>query len=154
MRRGPRSFGSLIDGRSGGLGSEITAVRELLAIWSEVVGPELARRSWPQRAERETLWLGVDDSAWIQEIDFLAPEILQRLRERLPHLRCRRIRCRVTPATPPPPVASRPGQTRPPPRIRPDTLAQLRNPELVELATRLADMSGAGARDENGGQGG
>jgi len=49
--------------------------------WSEIVGPDLARRSQPDRFERGTVWVAVTGSAWAQELRMIKDRILERLCE-------------------------------------------------------------------------
>ena len=57
---------------------------ELLAAWPESVGTEIARNAWPARVARDgTLHVSTSSSAWSFELTQLAPEIMQRLSERL-----------------------------------------------------------------------
>ena len=50
--------------------------------WAEVVGPDLARRTEPLRIEEGKLFIRVDGSAWMQELQFLKDEIRERLNAR------------------------------------------------------------------------
>jgi predicted nucleic acid-binding Zn ribbon protein len=54
----------------------------VLRAWPELVGPEMAERSAPDRFERGTVFVAVSGSAWAQELRLKKPEILRRLRER------------------------------------------------------------------------
>jgi predicted nucleic acid-binding Zn ribbon protein len=47
--------------------------------WPEVVGEDLARRSWPDRFEHGTVYVAVTGSAWSQELRMIKPVILSRL---------------------------------------------------------------------------
>jgi predicted nucleic acid-binding Zn ribbon protein len=49
--------------------------------WSDIVGPELAKRSQPDRFERGTVWVAVTGSAWAQELRMIKEKILERLRD-------------------------------------------------------------------------
>lgn len=49
--------------------------------WSEIVGADLAQRSWPDRYSKGTVWVAVSGSAWAQELRMMKERILQRLRE-------------------------------------------------------------------------
>ena len=44
--------------------------------WPDVVGPELSARTWPQRMERATLWIGAADASWVYELQFFKGELL------------------------------------------------------------------------------
>lgn len=47
--------------------------------WPRIVGPELARRSRPDRYDRGTVWVAVEGSAWAQELRMIRDVILDRL---------------------------------------------------------------------------
>ena len=47
--------------------------------WEEIVGEGLARRSWPDRFTRGTVWVAVTGSAWAQELRLMKETILARL---------------------------------------------------------------------------
>lgn len=47
--------------------------------WEEVVGEALAKRSWPDRYDRGTVWVAVEGSGWAQELRMLKRQILDRL---------------------------------------------------------------------------
>lgn len=49
--------------------------------WSEIVGPDLAERSYPDRYTHGTVWVAVSGSAWAQELRMMKDVILQRMRE-------------------------------------------------------------------------
>lgn len=54
-----------------------------ILLWSEVVGPQLAKVSEPKTFSNGTLVITVRSSAWNQELTFQKSSILQRYRERL-----------------------------------------------------------------------
>jgi predicted nucleic acid-binding Zn ribbon protein len=49
--------------------------------WEEVVGSEMASRSYPDRYERGTVWVAVNGSAWAQELRMMKDRILKKLCE-------------------------------------------------------------------------
>ena len=49
--------------------------------WPEIVGEALAKRSWPDRYERGTVWVAVQGSAWASELRMVKARILSRMRE-------------------------------------------------------------------------
>lgn len=63
--------------------------------WADVVGPELAARTWPQRMERGTLWIAAPDSAWVYELQFFKAELLSSLEAFLEHRAITDLRFRV-----------------------------------------------------------
>jgi hypothetical protein len=57
---------------------------EVLAAWPAAVGPMVAANAWPARIARDgTLHVNTSSSAWAFELGQLAPEILERLSEKL-----------------------------------------------------------------------
>lgn len=77
--------------RAGSVLAEIVAQSEfrdrlhqysVFPLWAEVVGAELARRTEPLRIEEGKLFVRVDGSAWMQELQFLKHEIRERLNAR------------------------------------------------------------------------
>ena len=66
--------------------------QEILAIWPEVVGEEVAARTRPFKIERGVLHVRVDHSTWMQELHFMENEILRKLREKAPDIKLVRIR--------------------------------------------------------------
>jgi len=48
--------------------------------WPEIVGPDLATRSCPQRYERGTVWIAVEGAAWAQELRMVRHKLLDRLK--------------------------------------------------------------------------
>jgi predicted nucleic acid-binding Zn ribbon protein len=71
-----------------------TIVREYRAvsIWSEVVGPYIARNTLPQRIDRGVLFVIVRGSALLQELSFMKDQIAERINGRLPEPVVRDIR--------------------------------------------------------------
>ena len=54
---------------------------ETMKRWEDIVGVELASRSWPDRFDRGTVWVAVTGSAWAQELRLKKELILRRLNE-------------------------------------------------------------------------
>lgn len=55
--------------------------QKVLARWPEIVGEGLAKRSWPDRFTRGTVWVAVTGSAWAQELRLMKETIVVRLNE-------------------------------------------------------------------------
>ncbi len=60
-------------------GSDRIRLVGLWRSWSEVLGPEIAALARPLGSRKGTLLLGADDPLVMQELGFLAPEILARV---------------------------------------------------------------------------
>ena len=58
-------------------------VGQALRRWDEIVGEELARRSWPDRYEAGTVYVATAGSAWAQELRMRKGHVLDRLAEML-----------------------------------------------------------------------
>jgi len=52
---------------------------EIWARWIEIVGPETYKRAFPRSLKGGTLLVGVVSSAWVQELSFLIPRLLDRI---------------------------------------------------------------------------
>jgi len=50
--------------------------------WPGIVGETLAKKSWPDRYSKGTVWVAVEGAAWASELRMRKTEILQRLRDR------------------------------------------------------------------------
>lgn len=50
--------------------------------WKSVVGELLAERSHPIRLDKNTLFVGVQNSAWMQELILLKAEIIQKYKQK------------------------------------------------------------------------
>ncbi|HHB77188.1 MAG TPA: DUF721 domain-containing protein [Desulfobulbus sp.] len=61
--------------------------------WEDLVGAELAAHVTPAWLRRDTLWLYVDGSAWMQEISFIQPDLLPKINASLQSTVVREIRC-------------------------------------------------------------
>ena len=77
--------------KSIGLGQRLKE-QEVLGIWAQVVGEEVAARTQPLRVDRGVLYVRVDHSAWLQELHFMEKEILRKLKEKAPDIELVRIR--------------------------------------------------------------
>jgi hypothetical protein len=77
---------------------------EVLFDWEELVGEEVARRTWPLSFAHGRLTLGVADSAWASALRFEIPRLLELLNRRAGEPLFREIRFRITP----PPQSPRP----------------------------------------------
>lgn len=83
MRRAARA-GDLIDGLLAGWGlDERLHQYKALLIWDEVVGPQIAARSRPEKIRDGVLEVCVDQPTWMQQLQLLKPQILAKLNARL-----------------------------------------------------------------------
>jgi hypothetical protein len=51
--------------------------------WREIVGEELYEHARPHKVERGVLWLEVDTSSWLQQLQFTKLDLLESLNRRL-----------------------------------------------------------------------
>jgi hypothetical protein len=56
---------------------------EIWARWSEIVGENLARRAIPRSLQGRTLTIAVANSAWMQELSYLKPTLIEQFREEI-----------------------------------------------------------------------
>jgi hypothetical protein len=97
---------------------------ELVAVWPEAVGSEIARNAWPARLARDgTLHVATSSSTWAFELTHLEAEVRERLRARLAESVPKQLR--FAPGRLPSPAAESPGDPRrEPPPVRPETRTQ------------------------------
>lgn len=62
-------------------GEEHHSFIQLFMAWEKVVGKLLAERSHPIRIDHDTLFVGVENSAWLQELTLLKSKILLAYKE-------------------------------------------------------------------------
>jgi hypothetical protein len=108
----------------------LTAVRSR---WGEIVGPELARKTWPLRVQRGVLWVGAPDASWAYQFQFLRSELLQCLVTVLGPSDIRELRFKE--AELPAAAAEAPGDPAAPTALEEAPV----DPELAHAAERIAD---------------
>ncbi len=57
------------------------AVSAVFGRWAEVVGPEIAAHTEPRSLGETTLVIAVDDSRWVSQLKWMAPQLVQRLND-------------------------------------------------------------------------
>ena len=65
---------------------------EILTLWPEIVGEEVAQRTRAVKVDHGVLHVNVDHGAWMQELHFMEKDILRRLRARAPEVEIVKIR--------------------------------------------------------------
>lgn len=68
--------------------------------WQEIVGKEIAARSEPACIQKNTLWVHVRDSVWMQQLHAMKPQILEKVQRHFPEADIRDIRWRLQQAEP------------------------------------------------------
>lgn len=52
--------------------------------WSDIVGPDIARNTEPIKFHKDVLMIRVRNSVWTQELQFLKPQLLEKIRASFP----------------------------------------------------------------------
>lgn len=60
--------------------------------WPELAGPQISARSRAKGLQGETLIIEVDHPAWVQELNLLKPELLEKLRRLEPRSGIRKLK--------------------------------------------------------------
>jgi predicted nucleic acid-binding Zn ribbon protein len=91
-RRSPRQFGLAVD-RLRGEWEPQTLLAEVQRVWPEAVGDGIATQAQPTGERAGVLTVSCSGSVWAQELDLMAPAILERLNQSLNGNRIARLRC-------------------------------------------------------------
>ncbi len=51
--------------------------------WKDVVGPAIAENAWPEAIKGKSLLVNVSSAPWMQQLQFLKPELIEKLNESL-----------------------------------------------------------------------
>ena len=69
--------------------------------WAEIVGPQLAKVSWPEGVRSRVLFISVIDAVWLQQLKFYQSQVLQNMRRVLGDIPVYRLHCALAaPARP------------------------------------------------------
>ncbi len=76
------SFGTILSGLAKRLGLE-TRLQELRLQhhWHDIMGEPIASHTWPAQIRFKKLYLTVRNSVWLQQLTFLKPTLLAKLRD-------------------------------------------------------------------------
>lgn len=78
----PRRLSESLERVVGGLGApRVDLFRRLFEQWEDLVGATVAAHAAPLRIERSRLIVAVDDPAWATQLQWLGPQVLERLRQ-------------------------------------------------------------------------
>jgi len=139
MRRAAKA-GDLLDTLLAGWGIDARLRQyQAITIWAEVVGPQIAARTRPEKIRDGVLEVCVDQPTWMQQLQLLKPQILAKLNARLGDTPLREIflkRGKVTAST------AAAATTRPPAWRR----MSLSPTEEEELRSLLAGVTDEGLR--------
>lgn len=81
MSSDPRPVSDALSAVARELGIDASVERRVQQHWEQIVGPVASAHAWPAAVRGGVLRILVDQGAWATEIRYLAPEILQRLRD-------------------------------------------------------------------------
>jgi predicted nucleic acid-binding Zn ribbon protein len=94
-QRSPRQLGHVVDQLRDQLAPD-TVLAEVQRVWPAVVGPAIAAEAQPTAERGGVVVVSCSASVWAQELDLMAPAILERLNEALGAQRVSRLRCVAT----------------------------------------------------------
>ena len=95
-RRSPRSLALALDRVRDELAPQ-TLLAEVQRVWADAVGPAIAGEARPTAERAGVLTLSCSASVWAQELDLMAPAILEQLNALLGGGQLSRLRCVATP---------------------------------------------------------
>lgn len=95
-RRSPRSLGLAVDRVRDEMAPQ-TLLAEVQRVWSDAVGRAIAGDAQPTAERAGTLTVSCSAAVWAQELDLMAPAILERLNQRLLSGKLVRLRCVTLP---------------------------------------------------------
>ena len=73
----------------------LTREQRVFLVWEEALGPALARTTRPVAVHHGSLIIAVKDSAWLQELQFMKPEIVRKLNRVLGRGAIRELRFKI-----------------------------------------------------------
>jgi predicted nucleic acid-binding Zn ribbon protein len=91
-RRGPRRLGEAFERLADDLAPE-TLLAEVQRVWPTTVGPSIAVEASPTSERGGVVTISCSASVWAQELDLMAPQIVDRLNEALSRGSVQRLRC-------------------------------------------------------------
>lgn len=97
-RRSPRTLGLAVDRVRDELAPQ-TILAEAQRFWPDAVGETIAAAAQPTSERGGTLTIACSAAVWAQELDLMAPMILERLNPMLRGGRIERLRCVALPPT-------------------------------------------------------
>ena len=96
-RRGPRPFAPALERIRDELAPR-TLLAEAQQVWLEAVGPTIAGEARPTSERGGVLTISCSASVWAQELDLMAPVILEQVNALLRGGQLSRLRCVAVPA--------------------------------------------------------
>jgi predicted nucleic acid-binding Zn ribbon protein len=95
-RRGPRQLAGAFESLTRELAPQ-TLLAAVQRAWPDTVGPLIAEQAQPTAERRGVVTVSCSASVWAQELDLMAPDILERLNDRLDGAEVTRLRCVAIP---------------------------------------------------------
>lgn len=68
---------------------------QIWEVWDSVVGEPIARQAQPHQIKNMILWINVSSSTWMQQLEFMKQQIIDRLNERIGEKVIKDIRFRI-----------------------------------------------------------
>jgi len=68
---------------------------QIWEVWDSVVGEHIARQAQPYQIRNMILWITVSSSTWMQQLEFMKQQIIDRLNERIGEKVIKDIRFRI-----------------------------------------------------------
>jgi predicted nucleic acid-binding Zn ribbon protein len=70
----------------------VLSLLDLVNKWPDIVGELIAEKTFPLRIQRMTLTLKTVSPVWANELQLMAPRLLEEISEHCPQLRIKRLR--------------------------------------------------------------
>lgn len=84
MRGETQQLGEILEAMIGRLGIKRQLKRaEVVTAWEEIVGERIAGETHAEAVRGHTLFVRAESPVWAQELEFLKPEILKKIRARV-----------------------------------------------------------------------
>ena len=96
-RREPRPLGPAVAALADRL-APLTPLAEVQRVWAQAVGEHVAAQAEPTGAHDGVVVVTCASAVWAQELDLMAPELIERLNAVLRTTSVRALRCRAVPA--------------------------------------------------------
>ena len=94
-RRGPRPLGATLATLADELAPD-TPLAQLQRVWAGAVGEQIAAQAQPSAERAGVVTVSCSASVWAQELDLMAPQLIERLNAALGGARVHRLRCVAT----------------------------------------------------------
>ncbi|HWE08594.1 MAG TPA: DUF721 domain-containing protein [Solirubrobacteraceae bacterium] len=91
-RRSPRSLDAALTALADDLAPQ-TLLGDVQRAWTATVGPSIAAQAQPTAERAGVVTVSCAASVWAQELDLMAPQIIERLNAALPGGGVARLRC-------------------------------------------------------------